>query len=119
LASSDLERQLHIDFAKAAIARANAAGYISKDDALARLRAVPGRIEAQQAEALIARDAAAAEQALDDPKRFRNLDEAQRALLRGKAMLARQKAPIASRLWTVSDHPPSGRRPLVLVGACL
>jgi hypothetical protein len=95
-ASNDLERQLHINFAKAAIARAHAAGYISKDDALARLRALPGRIEEQQAEALIGRDAAAAEQALDDPKRFRNLDEVQRDLLRGKATLARQKASFAA-----------------------
>jgi hypothetical protein len=95
-ASNDLERQLNVNFAKAAIARAHAAGYVSKDEALARLRALPGRIEEQQAEALIARDPAAAEQALDDPKRFRNLDAAQRDLLRGKATLARQKASFAT-----------------------
>jgi hypothetical protein len=38
----------------------------------------------------------AAERALDDPKRFRNLDAAQRALLRGQATLARQKASFAA-----------------------
>jgi hypothetical protein len=95
-ASNDLERQINVNFAKTAIARANAAGYISKEDALARLRVLPGRIEEQQAEALIARDPAAAERALGDAKRFRNLDEAQRALLRGQATLARQKASFAA-----------------------
>jgi hypothetical protein len=95
-ASNDLERQIYVNLTKTAIARANEAGYITRDDALERLRALPGRIEEKQVEALIERDPSAALAALDDPKQFRNLDPATHELQRGRAMLGRQKASFAT-----------------------
>ncbi|MGE5147404.1 MAG: hypothetical protein ACM3N5_11680, partial [Candidatus Eiseniibacteriota bacterium] len=95
-ASNDLERQISMNIAKSVVARGNAAGYITRADALARLRDLPGRIEERQVEALIKSDPKAALEALKDKKRFTNLAPAVRDLWFGRATQARQKANFAA-----------------------
>jgi hypothetical protein len=95
-ASNDLERQSYVNLAKTAIARAHEAGYIGREDALARLGVLSGQIDEKRVAGLIERDPAAALKALDDPKQYTDLPPTVRELMRGRAMLGRQKASFAT-----------------------